>query len=175
MDADIPGAVERGEVFVIEDGGEIAGFIVTYPKDDAQFIENVAVHPRYQGQGIGRRMLAFAEAEAFYNDLDKLFLYTNVQMNENLDFYLSLGFVETQRITEDGFERVYFEKKLAPNEALRKTMKDDPNQIAENLVKEYGLEGARIAATEGIAKAHQSGGLYELSIWREVRKIFDDH
>jgi hypothetical protein len=59
-------------------------------------------------------MLAFAEAEAIYNDLDKLFLYTNDQMNENLDFYPSLGFVETQRITEDGFERVYFEKKLVP-------------------------------------------------------------
>ena len=42
-------------------------------------------------------MLAFAEAEAIYNDLDKLFLYTNYQMNENLDFYPSLGFVETEQ------------------------------------------------------------------------------
>ena len=112
MDADIAGAVGRGEVFVIEDGGEIVGFIFTYPKDNAQFIENIAVHPRSQRQGIGRHLLAFAQAEAYFNDLDTLYLYTNLHMTENLVFYPSCGFVETRRITEDGFERVYFEKRL---------------------------------------------------------------
>ena len=34
-------------------------------------------------------MLAFAEAEAIYNDLDKLFLYTNDQMNK---FHLFIYF-----------------------------------------------------------------------------------
>ena len=174
MDADIPGAVKRGEVFVIEGDGEIAGFIVTYPKDNAQFIENVAVHPRFQGQGIGRRMLAFAEAEAFYNDLDKLFLYTNVHMTENLEFYSILGFVETQRITEDGFERIYFEKRLAILEAAKKAMKDDPKEIAEHLINEHGLQAARAAVAEGIAEANRNGGFYQLSIWREVRKILND-
>jgi hypothetical protein len=35
-------------------------------------------------------------------------------MTENLDFYPRLGYLETQRVHEDGFDRVYFEKVLAP-------------------------------------------------------------
>jgi hypothetical protein len=53
-------------------------------------------------------------------------------------------------------------------------MKDDPIEIAEQLIKEYGLEGAIIAAANGIADAHGSSSLYELSIWREVRNILND-
>ena len=39
-------------------------------------------------------------------------LYTNAKMTRNLDWYVKLGFVETRRIREDGFDRVYFEKTL---------------------------------------------------------------
>ena len=53
-------------------------------------------------------------------------------------------------------------------------MKDDPHEIAENLIEEHGLEGAKNAVAEGIADAHGRGGLYELSVWRDVRKILDD-
>ena len=34
-------------------------------------------------------------------------------MTENLDFYPRLGYLETHRISEDGFDRVYFEKDLS--------------------------------------------------------------
>jgi hypothetical protein len=53
-------------------------------------------------------------------------------------------------------------------------MKDNPKNIAEHLVEEHGLEGAIAAATDGIADAHGNGSLYDLSIWREVRKILND-
>jgi hypothetical protein len=53
-------------------------------------------------------------------------------------------------------------------------MKDNPNEIADHLVEEHGLEGAVAVVADGIADAHSSGSLYDLSIWREVRKILND-
>ena len=53
-------------------------------------------------------------------------------------------------------------------------MKDDPKEIADHLIKEHGLDGAIAAAANGIAAAHGSGSLYDLSIGREVRNILND-
>jgi len=53
-------------------------------------------------------------------------------------------------------------------------MNDDPKEIAEHLIEQHGLEGAIAATTNGIADAHGSGSLYDLSIWREVRNILND-
>ncbi len=40
-------------------------------------------------------------------------LYTNARMTENLQLYPRLGYAETGRRTEDGFDRVFFRKHLA--------------------------------------------------------------
>jgi ribosomal protein S18 acetylase RimI-like enzyme len=112
MDLDISGQVAAGDVYVLEEGGDIPGYIVTYPQDGAQLIENVAVAPEFQGQGYGDRLMQFAEAEAVRNSLDRLFLYTNVQMTENLEYYPRLGYKEYKRALLKGFERVFFEKRL---------------------------------------------------------------
>jgi ribosomal protein S18 acetylase RimI-like enzyme len=110
MDADFTGAMERGELFVLAAGEDLAGYIVTFPKDGAQFVENVAVAPQLQGQGLGRRLLDFAEAEALRNSLVRMFLYTNVHMTENLEYYPSLGYKEYKRAVEDGFEGCFSKK-----------------------------------------------------------------
>jgi len=117
MLADFAGHVGRGEAFVLEDGGELVAYIVTYAKDSDQFVENVAVRPSRQGQGHGRRLMDFAETRARDAKLTRMVLYTNVKMTENLSLYPRLGYVETRRVTEDGFERVYFEKVLVREDA----------------------------------------------------------
>jgi ribosomal protein S18 acetylase RimI-like enzyme len=76
------------------------------------FLENVAVHPAQQGKGYGRILMAFVEREALKSGLGKIRLYTNIHMRENLGLYAALGYVETGRRREDGFDRVYFEKQL---------------------------------------------------------------
>ena len=91
----------------------LAGIIVLYPRSDCLIVENAAVEPRFQGRGLGQRLLAFAEAEARRRGLVKLRLYTNVMMTENLPFYGRLGFVEVERLTEARYDRVYMEKRLA--------------------------------------------------------------
>lgn len=112
MVSDFAAYVAAGVAYVAEASGVAAGYIATYEKDAGQFIENVAVHPDHQGEGIGRALLYFAEQEADDNCLARLFLYTNVNIIKNLNFYPQLGYVETSRVSEDGFDIIYFEKRI---------------------------------------------------------------
>jgi ribosomal protein S18 acetylase RimI-like enzyme len=112
MLADYGALIAAGEVHALEDAGSPAALIVIYPKDDALFIENIAVDPGAQGRGHGRTLLAFAEREARRLGLEFLRLYTNARMTENLAYYPSLGFRETERREEDGYSRVFFEKRV---------------------------------------------------------------
>lgn len=50
-------------------------------------------------------------------------------------------------------------------------MSDDPNQIASDLIEQYGADGALDTVREGIATAHTNGDNYRLSVWREVRRV----
>ena len=50
-------------------------------------------------------------------------------------------------------------------------MADDPSEIADYLVKEYGVDGALQAAIEATAKANNEYDYYALSVWREVKVI----
>ena len=59
-------------------------------------------------------MIAFAEHYASENNYDEIRLYTNVKMIENIAFYHKLGYSEYSRREENGYERVYFKKRLAP-------------------------------------------------------------
>ena len=114
MVADFSVHIANRECYALEDANGIAAYIVTYPRDSDQFVENVAIRPDRQGQGYGRALMNFAEIQARKNGLGLMVLYTNLKMTENLAFYPRLGYVETKHIFEDGFDRVYFEKRLTP-------------------------------------------------------------
>ena len=98
-------AAQRAVVVEVED--KICGYMVAWAEGDAYFIENIGVDPQAQGRGLGRRLIAHAVAEAKRRGLPALGLYTNEAMTENLAMYAHLGFVETRRVTEAGFRRVY--------------------------------------------------------------------
>jgi len=115
MVADFEGHVAREELFVAVTGGAVAGYIVLYRRGDHLHIENVAVDPACQGRGIGRVLLGFAEEAALDLGLFSIELYTNAKMTENLALYPRLGYEETARRTEDGFDRVFFRKALTAN------------------------------------------------------------
>lgn len=113
MVADFQSHVENGQVFVLEDDeAGLCGYVIFHQQDDHLFLENVAVAPASQGKGYGRHLLTFVEQSARKSGLASIRLYTNVHMRENLGLYKSLGYIETDRRREDGFDRVYFEKKL---------------------------------------------------------------
>ena len=111
--ADFRQQISEGVVHVaVDEAGEIIGFIVFFPRGDHMFLENVAVKGSAAGRGIGRRLIMLCEGEASRLGLGSVQLYTNEKMTENLSIYPKLGYVEVGRCTEDGFNRVYFEKVL---------------------------------------------------------------
>jgi ribosomal protein S18 acetylase RimI-like enzyme len=112
MDADYDAAVRDGHAWVADDDGEIAGLLVLEERSDHLLIENVAVEPSRQHQGIGRALLAFAEQRAAELELGELRLYTHVKMAENQALYARLGYREDERRSEQGFARVFMSKRL---------------------------------------------------------------
>lgn len=105
--------IAEGLVYVsVNRHDEVQGFIVFFPKDGNMFLENIAVITSVAGKGIGKRLMAFCEEEARRLNLASVQLYTNEKMIANLSIYPYLGYQETERREEDGFSRVYFEKKL---------------------------------------------------------------
>lgn len=79
---------------------------------DALLIENVAVAPTARGRGLGTLLLDHAETLAREHGLARIRLYTNALMTENLAWYPRRGYVETHRAHDEGFDRVFFEKRL---------------------------------------------------------------
>lgn len=110
MVADFSSQIELGHVHVLTVAESLCGFAVCYPMDDAWFLENIAVDPACQGQGYGARILEYVHNLA--TGFDIIRLYTNEKMTENLAWYRSKGYAEIERRVENGFARVYFEKRL---------------------------------------------------------------
>lgn len=114
MAADFGALIEAGDVWVATDRDQVVGVLVLRPQDTALLLESVAVDPARQGQGIGRSLIDHAERVAREAGLGAVDLYTNALMTENLRLYPSLGYEVVDRRREDGFDRVYFRKPLAP-------------------------------------------------------------
>jgi len=100
-------------VWVVEEGGAIVGILVLLPKPDHLLLDNIAVSPSHQGLGFGRRLLEFAEAEALRQGYQQIRLYTHETMIENQRLYAAIGYEETGRGTEAGYERVFMRKQLS--------------------------------------------------------------
>lgn len=113
MTADFAKQITAGEVYVaVDDCDGFQGFIVFFPENEYVLLENVAVLPCATGRGIGKKLIGFCETVARLRGLTAVRLYTNEKMIENLSIYPKLGYIETGRRVENGFNRVYFEKPL---------------------------------------------------------------
>jgi ribosomal protein S18 acetylase RimI-like enzyme len=112
MLADYYALIAQCVVYVLPGEEGIRGVLVMMPQDKSMFVENIAVDPRFQGQGLGHRLMAFVEQQARAAQLDEITLYTNEVMTENLLFYRKLGFEEESRYIDEGYRRVFLRKRL---------------------------------------------------------------
>jgi ribosomal protein S18 acetylase RimI-like enzyme len=110
---DYAARIAQGQAWVLEDAGRIVGVLVLEDQPDALLLDNIAVRPECQGGGHGRTLMAFAEAEALRRGFTEIRLYTHALMTENQALYRRLGYVETRRMTEKGFDRIYMQLNLA--------------------------------------------------------------
>lgn len=109
---DYAARIAADQIWVMDEGSAIAGILVLEETLDGFLLDNIAVAPAHQGKGHGRALLHFAEAEAARKGFGEIRLYTHVLMTENIELYRRIGYVETARVTEKGFDRVYMVKHL---------------------------------------------------------------
>jgi GNAT superfamily N-acetyltransferase len=98
--------------FVAESAGKIVGVLVLIAGSNRILLDNIAVQPSLQGTGLGKALLHQADDYARTQGYSSLTLYTHELMHENIAMYLRTGFIETHRIIENGFARVYLCKPL---------------------------------------------------------------
>jgi ribosomal protein S18 acetylase RimI-like enzyme len=89
--------VARGEVWLLETETVSIATLVLEPHEDHLLVYSIAVLPEHQGQGHGRRLLAFAEEQGRETGRAALRLYTNDRMERNLALYKRCGFTESGR------------------------------------------------------------------------------
>jgi predicted N-acetyltransferase YhbS len=112
MTVDYATAVDRHEVWVVLDEGEIAGLALLVAQPDHLLLDVLAVRPGAQGRGIGAYLLRLAEGEATALGFAEIRLCTNAAMTENLRYYPRHGYQLTHRAQQDHFQRVFFTKQL---------------------------------------------------------------
>lgn len=89
--------IAHHRAWVAEIALEIVGGIVLVPQNDHLLLANVAVHPAKRGLGIGRALMAQADADCLALGLRELRLSTHVEIPENVALYAHLGWSETER------------------------------------------------------------------------------
>ncbi|MBG9451559.1 acetyltransferase [Cytobacillus firmus] len=99
----IKGYVNRGETYFAEINGEVVGvYILLATRPGTCEIINIAVSEKYQGEGIGRKLLEHAIELAFQGGYKTLEIGTGNSSIGQLAFYQKCGF----RIT--GVDRDFF-------------------------------------------------------------------
>ena len=112
MIADFASLIQNQHVYLALLNDAVAGFVVFYVSGECMQLDNVAVFPECAGQGIGKQLIKFVELTAAQQGLLAVELYTNEAMIENQVIYPKLGYVETGRQQQDGFNRVFYMKLL---------------------------------------------------------------
>jgi ribosomal protein S18 acetylase RimI-like enzyme len=112
MRQDYAEVIRDFQVTVVEHGDDVVAVLALAVTGDGFLLDNVAVDPAYQGIGLGRLLLEYAESEAVRQGFDSIYLYAQEAMTENIALYERIGYVEYARRIEIGLPRVYLRKQL---------------------------------------------------------------
>ena len=108
MDVDYSSEIKNYPTWIVDlEGYIVGGLIMIFEKGRAS-IANIAIDPNFQGQGIGGRLMQFAELKANEKNYSELHLATHVLLNENISLYRHLGWQEIDRDES----RVFMKKEL---------------------------------------------------------------
>ncbi len=113
MTADYDRAVREHDVDLLLVDGVLVALVETIVRPDHLFIHNLAVAPERQGRGLGRHLLAHAEARARTGGLGEVRLLTNGAFADNVRLYEAVGFRIDRTEPFMGGTTVYMSKVLA--------------------------------------------------------------
>lgn len=112
MVADYSAALREHLFDLIYLRGTLAGLIETHVGLDHLLIINIAVAPDFQNRGLGKMLMAYAEAQAVALRFSEIKLYTNQRFTENIQFYARLGYTVEREEPMNGGVAVHMRKVL---------------------------------------------------------------
>lgn len=98
-------AMKTGTVLLAERAGRVLGCVSVRRKDNCAYAGRLAVEPMERGIGIGRALLAAAEALARRMGADRLRVDVRLKLRDNRAFFRALGFVEGAERCHPGFSK----------------------------------------------------------------------
>jgi GNAT superfamily N-acetyltransferase len=113
MTVDYSEMIAKRPVHILMVGDQPAGVLVLEHENAQTLIWSVAIHPDFQGRGLGLSLLRLAENEARERGYRKIRLYTNSLFTENITLYRWFGYEETGREPFLGSILVHMSKQLA--------------------------------------------------------------
>jgi GNAT superfamily N-acetyltransferase len=112
MTVDYVKMIDSYPIHILSVDDEPAAVLVLRHEEGQTLIWSVAVHPSWQGCGLGLRLLRLAEDEARARGYKSIRLYTNLLFTENVALYTWFGYEETRREPFMGSTLVHMAKKL---------------------------------------------------------------
>lgn len=97
-----------GKVFFVEMGGQTVGCVALIPMGGGVYeLSKMAVSPAMRGQGIGRKLLEYAIAQARALEASSLFLGSNSVLKNAVHLYEAVGFthVPAEKLPEMHYAR----------------------------------------------------------------------
>jgi ribosomal protein S18 acetylase RimI-like enzyme len=113
MTADHQAMIAEHEVWLLVDEEAPLGVLELISEPGCTLIYSVAVRPEQHKRGLGRMLLDWAERQTTAAGRDRIRLYTNALMEDNLRLYARLGYTETRREPYLGSTLVHMAKHVA--------------------------------------------------------------
>jgi ribosomal-protein-alanine N-acetyltransferase len=109
------------ESYVALLGGEVAGFVILLMTGAlVGYIQTICIAPEHRGQGLGSKLIAFAE-ERIFRDSPNVFLCVSSFNPRARDLYLRLGYREVGELADlivPGHSEILLRKTLGPLQAF---------------------------------------------------------
>ncbi len=135
MYADYKAELEAGNLYILTIDQAIAAFAVYELGKREIFIDNLAVRTEFQSKGISAQMGRMLEEWGRDNSVFCIKTYTNALMTENVNLYRIGGYRISHRIVENGFDRVYMEKRIVAKETFPYFFSDNNAETAKTLLE----------------------------------------
>jgi predicted N-acetyltransferase YhbS len=111
--ADLAARQRDGIVLVAQSGEAFVGSLFCARVEDALYLTRLACHPDWRKRGVGRALMAAADAEARVLSAARLTLRVRKTLPQNLTYFAKLGFTVTGEGQEPGRTPFYtMERKL---------------------------------------------------------------
>lgn len=105
--------------YVYEDGGAVAGYIITCIEGRSAHVISIAVKPSHRRRGVGSRLLCTALRILASGRVDRVYLEVRVSNEPALNLYRRAGFREIERLKnyysdgEDGIRMEITDRNMA--------------------------------------------------------------